>query len=123
MSTQDELTLPQNQLVEAWRQVLPERLHGGDRAEVMADEADPNTMRVHIETAGRTMMSFDFAVRYVDSREIDIELSDAESDGQSVDERNDVMQNLIQDYRRHLHECAQALHDVTHPPEGGELHG
>jgi len=123
MSTQEEPAISQDELAKAWGQVLPERLHGGDRAEVMADEADPNTLRVHIETAGRTMMSFDFAVRYVDSREIVIELSDAESDGQSVDERNDVMQNLIHDYRRHLHECAQALHEVTHPPEGGELHG
>lgn len=123
MSTQDEWTVPQDRLAEAWRQVLPERLQDGDSAEVMPDEADPRALRVHIDTAGRTQMSFDFAVRYVDSREIAIELSDAESDGQSVDERNDVMQNLIHDYRRHLHECAQALHDLTHPPEGGELRG
>ena len=117
MSTRDEWTIPQDRLAEAWRQALPERLQEGDRAEVLADEADPSTLRVHIETAGRTMMSFDFAVRYVDSREIAIELSDAEAGGQSVDERNDVMQNLIHDYRRQLHECAQALHDVTHHPQ------
>lgn len=120
MPTYDELTIPQNELTKAWRDMLPKRLAPGDRAEVLPDEADPRAMRVHIETAGRTMMSFDFAVRYVDSREIAIELIDAESDGQSVDERNDVMQGLIRDYRRHLHECAQALHDLTSPPEGGE---
>ncbi|MBW5448608.1 hypothetical protein GE107_21410 [Cohnella sp. CFH 77786] len=114
MSTHDEMTVPQDQLVAAWRRVLPERLQGGDRAEVLADEADPRALRVHIRTAGHQMMEFDFAVRYVDSREIGVELTDVEKDGQTVDERNDVMQELIQDYRRHLHECAQALHDVTH---------
>lgn len=114
MSSQDELTVPQKQLAEAWQQVLPERLHGGDRAEVHPDESDPKALRIHIQTAGRQMMEFDFAVRYLDSREIDIQLVDAERDGQTVDERQDVMQALIHDYRRHLHECAQALHDVTH---------
>jgi hypothetical protein len=114
MSTNDELTVPQDQLVQAWKQVLPEWVHGGDRAEVWADEADPRALRVHIRTAGHQMMEFDFAVRYVDSREIDIRLADTERDGQTVDERNDVMQALIHDYRRHLHECAQALQDVTH---------
>jgi hypothetical protein len=114
MSTNDELTVPQDQLVQAWKQVLPEWVHGGDRAEVWADEADPQALRVHIRTAGHQMMEFDFAVRYVDSREIDIRLADTERDGQTVDERNDVMQALIRDYRRHLHECAQALQDVTH---------
>jgi hypothetical protein len=114
MSTDDQLTVPQDELVQAWRGVLPERLHGGDRAEVWRDEADPKALRVHIRTAGRQMMEFDFAVRYMDSREIDITLTDAERDGQTVDERNDVMQALIHDYSRHLHECAQALQDVTH---------
>jgi hypothetical protein len=114
MSTNDEWTVPQDQLVQAWKQVIPEWVHGGDRAEVWADEADPRALRVHIRTAGHQMMEFDFAVRYVDSREIDIRLADAERDGQTVDERNDVMQSLIHDYRRHLHECAQALQDVTH---------
>ncbi|TJY38920.1 hypothetical protein E5161_18980 [Cohnella pontilimi] len=110
----DQLSVPQDELVQAWRKVLPERLHGGDRAEVWPDEADPKALRVHIRTAGRQMLEFDFAVRYADSREIDISLTDAERDGQTVDEGQDVMQALIHDYRRHLHECAQALQDVTH---------
>jgi hypothetical protein len=114
MSSNDELMVPQNELAQAWQQVLPERLHGGDRAEIYPDEADPRALRVHIKTAGHQMMEFDFAVRYVDSREISVELTDAEKDGQTVDERGDVMQALIHDYRRHLHECAQALQDVTH---------
>ncbi|WP_276357897.1 hypothetical protein [Cohnella caldifontis] len=114
MSTDDQLTVPPAQLAEAWQQVLPERLHGGDEAKVLPDEADPKALRVHIQTAGRQMMEFDFLVKYLDSREISIDLVDAERDGQTVDERNDVMQALIHDYRRHLHECAQALHEVTH---------
>jgi hypothetical protein len=114
MSTEDQLTVPQAELAEAWQRVLPERLHGGDEAKVWPDEADPRALRVHIQTAGRQMMEFDFTVRYVDSREVAIDLVDAERDGQTVDERNDVMQALIHDYRRHLHECAQALHELTH---------
>ncbi len=114
MSSNDELTVPQDDLAEAWQRTLPERLHGGDKAEVMADEADPRTLRVHIRTAGHQMMEFDFAVQYVDSREIDIQLTDVEKDGQSVDERTEIMQELIADYRRHLHETAQALNHYTH---------
>ncbi len=114
MSTHDELTVPQEDLAIAWQRVLPERLHGGDEAKVSPDENNPKALRVHIRTAGRQMMEFDFLVRYMDSREIDIQLVDAERDGETVDERNDVMQALIYDYRRHLHECAQALHELTH---------
>ncbi|BBI30699.1 hypothetical protein [Cohnella abietis] len=114
MSTNEELAVPQQDLAEAWQQTLPERLHGGDKAEVVADEADSRTLRVHIKTAGHQMFEFDFAVQYVDSREIDIQLTDVEKDGQTVDERTDVMQELIVDYRRHLHETAQALHHYTH---------
>jgi hypothetical protein len=114
MSSRDELTVPQEDLVGAWQRTLPERLHGGDKAEVLADEADSNVLRVHIKTAGPQMLEFDYAVLYVDSREIDIQLTDVEKDGQSVDERTEIMQELIVDYRRHLHETAQALHHYTH---------
>jgi hypothetical protein len=114
MSSRDELTVPQKDLAKAWQRTLPERLHGGDKAEVLADEADSNVLRVHIKTAGHQMLEFDFAVQYVDSREIDIQLTDVEKDGQSVDERTEIMQELIVDYRRHLHETAQALHHYTH---------
>ncbi|RED53148.1 hypothetical protein DFP95_1269 [Cohnella lupini] len=115
MSSNDELSVPREDLAEAWQQTLPERLSGGDKAEVLADEADPRTLRVNIKTAGHQMLEFDFAVQYVDAREIDIQLTDVEKDGQSVDERTDIMQELIVDYRRHLHETAQALHHYTHP--------
>ncbi len=114
MSSNDELSVPQEDLVEAWKKTLPERLAPGDTAEIYSDGADPCTFHVHIKTAGRQMMEFDFAVQYVDSREIDIQLKDVEKDGQTVDERPEQIQELIGDYRRHLHETAQALHHFTH---------
>ena len=114
MAGNDEWTVRQDELVRAWQETLPQRLAPGDEAVVMADGADPRALRVHIRTAGHQMMEFDFVVRYVDSREIEVTLTDAERDGQTVDERNDIMQQLVADYRRHMHECAQALHSLTH---------
>jgi hypothetical protein len=114
MSIKDELTVPQAGLVEAWQRTLPSRLNAGDQAEVTADEADSSTLRLTIRSAGHQMYEFDFSVRYVDSREIEIQLTDVEKDGQTIDERTEVLQELIGDYRRHLHECAQALHQYTH---------
>jgi hypothetical protein len=114
MPSNDELTVPQQDLVEAWKRTLPERLTEGDTAEIYPDGTDPRAFQVHIKTAGRQMMEFDFSVQYVDSREIAIQLIDVEKDGQTVDERADIIQQLIGDYRRHLHETAQALHHYTH---------
>jgi hypothetical protein len=37
-----------------------------------------------------------------------------ESGGRSIDEHADAVQELVRDYRRHLHECAQSLHNLTH---------
>ncbi|MFC4601796.1 hypothetical protein [Cohnella hongkongensis] len=114
MSSNDELAVPQEELVAAWRRTLPERLAPGDTAEVFPDGVDPRAFHVHIKTAGRQMMEFDFSVQYVDSREVDIRLKDVEKDGQTVDEQPERIQELIGDYRRHLHETAQALHHYTH---------
>lgn len=114
MPSKDELTVPPTDLAEAWQQTLPERLTKGDKAVVMTNQTDPRALQVQIKTAGHQMMEFDFAVQYVDSREIDIQLTDVEVDGQTVDERSDIIQQLIADYRRHLHETAQALHHYTH---------
>jgi len=121
MTRKDQLTVPQHELVEAWQRTLPKRLNEGDSAEVWADQADPKSLRVTIHVAGRQMYELDFSVRYLDSREIDVELVDVESGGRSIDERADAVQELIADYRRHLHECAQSLHDLTHAweKEGG----
>ena len=114
MSKKDELQLDQQRLVEAWQTTLPERIKHGDHADVKADEADAHSIRVTIRTAGHQEYDFDFLVTYVDSREVNVSLVDVEKAGVSVDERTDTIQQLIQDYKRHLHECAQALHHLTH---------
>ncbi|WP_219834789.1 hypothetical protein [Paenibacillus sp. R14(2021)] len=114
MSKRDELSIDQQELTAAWQRVLPDTLNEADRAEVMADEADPRALRLTIQTAGHQMYTFDFKVTYVDNREIQTTLIDVEKDGRSVDERTDIIQQLVEDYRRHIHECAQALHELTH---------
>ncbi len=114
MSKQDEPRINQQQLVEAWQKTLPDKISNSDSATIIADGADDRALRITIHAAGHQMYSFDFKVEYVDSREVKVELVDVEEDGRSVDERNDTIQQLIHDYRRHIHECAQALHAVTH---------
>ncbi|MBB3113780.1 hypothetical protein FHS18_005893 [Paenibacillus phyllosphaerae] len=114
MTNKDQIGIDQQQLVEAWQRTLPTTIKEGDRATVQADEADPKAIRITIEAAGHTMYSFDFKVTYVDSREVRTELVDAERDDRSIDERGAIPQQLVQDYTRHIHECAQALHGLTH---------
>jgi hypothetical protein len=93
---------------------LPTFLNDSDKAEVNADEAEPNGLRVHIDSAGRTGYTFDFSCLYVDSREVNVTLVDVEKDGRTVDEHHETIQHLAEDYIRHLHECAQSLHELTH---------
>ena len=81
---------------------------------MQADEADPKALRITIHTAGHQMIQLDFKVAYVDSREIRTTLIDVEKDGRWMDERTDMIQQLVEDYTRHIHECAQALHELTH---------
>lgn len=110
-----QFQLNQNQLVNAWQSKLPTVLHPSDQTTVMADESDSNSIRIHIGAAGRQAYSFDFQCTYKDPREVGVELVDVERDGRSVDEHTDVIQSLAGDYTRHIHECAQSLHDVTDP--------
>ncbi|MCD1260922.1 hypothetical protein B5M42_019140 [Paenibacillus athensensis] len=114
MSKIDKLNLDQARLVEAWKTALPQALEQGDEGRVWADAADPASLRVHIITQGRSGYSFDFKVTYVDSREIHVELADVQQGTQHIDERTDIVQTLIDDYIRHIHECAQILQQVTH---------
>ncbi|RKN78808.1 hypothetical protein [Paenibacillus ginsengarvi] len=113
MSKTDVLTIDQSELTQAWRQTLPTVLNESDQAEVMADEHNPSSLRIHIRSAGHSMYTFDFLVTYVDSREVKVELVDVEKADVTVDERNELIQNLVEDYIRHIHECAQALKKVT----------
>lgn len=112
---QEELSIDQNTLVQAWQQQLPQFLEPGDSAEVLADENDPQGIRVSINAAGRQFYSFDFYCTYMDPREVKVELVDVERDGETVNEQNDRLQELTGDYVRHLHECAQSLHRITNP--------
>jgi hypothetical protein len=111
---QDVLKVDQQRLVEAWQRTLPATLNTTDHATVQADEADSHSLRVYIETAGHSKYSFDFKVTYVDSREVAVELVDVEQDNSSIDERSEIVQQLVEDYVRHIHEATQVLHELTH---------
>ncbi|GIP23659.1 MULTISPECIES: hypothetical protein [Paenibacillus] len=111
----EPLKVDQNILVNAWQQQLPEFLNPGDSAQVQADAKEPQSLRIHIDAAGHQFYSFDFQCSYMDPREIKVSLVDVERDGDHVDVGRDVIQNMVEDYSRHLHECAQALHHITNP--------
>lgn len=110
-----ELNVDQDALVHAWQERLPTVLKPGDQASVAADMANPNAVRIHIDTAGRQDYSFDFECRYVDSREVEVKLVDVERSGVVTDERSENIQGMAGDYIRHIHECAQALQQLTNP--------
>ncbi|MCY7487246.1 hypothetical protein [Paenibacillus alvei] len=119
MNQEEKLQVDQSTLVSAWQQTLPTRLNPGDQAKVLPDGANPKALVIHIDTAGRQMYSFDFHCAYVDTREVKLNLIDVEKSGVHIDERTEVVQELVQNYMRHIHECAQALHDVTNH---GQVH-
>lgn len=101
-------------LLEGWQAHLPETLNASDRSEVKRDAHDPNMLRVHIATEGRSGYTFDFTVKYKDDREVEVAFVDVDKDRINVDEHTDIIQTLIEDYVRHIHECAQILHRLTH---------
>ncbi len=102
--------LSRQQLIKEWTQCLPETLKDGQSAEVRGDEKNPDALLIHVEIPGRTDYSFDFRVTYVDSRETKVDLLDAQEGQIHIDERPQIMQSLIEDTVRHLHECAQVVH-------------
>lgn len=114
MTKADVLRIDSQQLADAWQRTLPNTINSSDRCVVLRDEADDKSLRVTIHSAGHQSYEFDFKVTYVDSREVKVELVDVEKNNVTVDERTDIIQQLIQDYKRHLHECAQALLQLTH---------
>lgn len=113
MHNNEGLGIDQAQLVQAWQQTLPTMLDPTDKAIVLADEGVQNGLRIHIDAAGHQHYSFDFECAYVDPHEVRVQLVDVERDGRTVDERTEVIQELTQNYIRHIHECAQALQDIT----------
>jgi hypothetical protein len=115
MSEKDELAIDQKRLVDAWTRILPTTLKTTDTVTVKADEADTQAIRIHIAAAGHSLYTFDFKCTYVDSREVKVELVDVEKGNEgTIDERSKLIQDLVQDYIRNIHECAQALQQVTH---------
>jgi len=110
-----EMNMDQHTLVDAWQKQLPEYLNPGDSAQVQADGANPQGLRIHINAAGHQFFSFDFQCSYMDPREIHVELVDVERDGQTIAEDSVQIQELTGDYVRHIHECAQALSPMTNP--------
>jgi hypothetical protein len=103
-----------DRLIEGWQERLPQCLNPSDEADIQPDGHDPNLLRIHIDTEGRSGYTFDFTVRYVDDREIEVGFVDVDQNGVAVDESSEQVQNLIEDYVRHLHECAQILQRLTH---------
>lgn len=111
--TNNQLNIDQDRLVEAWKRTLPITLNESDSAEVKKDGQNPAALLVTIETAGRSKYVLDFKVTYVDDREVQVDFLDVEKDHRSVDEHTEIIQTLVEDYVRHIHECAQQLHELT----------
>lgn len=101
-------------LLQAWREMLPKLLQPGDGHEIHLDATNPNCLLIHIAVAGHSMYSLDFRCEYVDDREVRVDLVDVQQGSRHIDERNETVQQLIEDYVRHIRECAQQLQPVTH---------
>jgi hypothetical protein len=113
MADQD-LSVSQPTLVAAWNENLPFQLHQSDSFSVRGDSANSQALNIHVDTAGRTKYSFDFKCTYLDDRSVRVDLIDVEKDDESIDERTTIVQDLVEDYVRHIHECAQAVQSITH---------
>ncbi|AIQ71881.1 MULTISPECIES: hypothetical protein [Paenibacillus] len=109
------LEVDQHKLVSAWQERLPALMDDGDSFSVLADNGDPNSLLIHFNAAGHQGYSLDFRCKYVDSREVAVDLLDVEQSGLHIDERSDAVQQLAQQYSRQIHECAQALQNLTNP--------
>ncbi|MFC3750646.1 hypothetical protein [Paenibacillus sp. GCM10012306] len=110
-----DMQLDQQQLVSAWQERLPALMEDGDSFTVQGDAADCSSLLIHFNAAGHQHYSLDFRCTYVDSREVAVNLIDVEQAGRHIDEHTDAVQGLAQQYTRQIHECAQALKDLTNP--------
>lgn len=107
------LTIDSQTLVKAWQDTLPTLLKSSDECTIQADAKFPDTLLIHIDNAGRSQYSVDFRVQYVDEREVRVDVIDIEKDDVSTNIQNDAIQKIIEDYMRHIHECAQQLKGLT----------
>jgi len=113
MSITNELTVDAKAVIPAWQKVLPEFIQPSGECSIVADEKFTNAIIIHIKDDGRSHYSFDFRVKYVDNREIDVELLDVEKAGDHVNEQTEIVQSIVKDYVRNIHECAQSLKELT----------
>jgi len=113
MANEHELSIDQQTLVQGWQQALPQFLTPTGECTIQADEKHSNALMLHIKDDGRSHYSFDFRVKYVDDREVDVEFLDVEKAGEHVEEQTDIIQSITKDYVRNIHECAQSLKGLT----------
>ena len=112
--TNQDFSVSQPELIDAWKENLQLQLHDSDSFSVRGDPSNPKSLQIHIDAAGRSKYSFDFKCTYLDDRSVRVDLEDVEKDNESVDEHTIIIQDLIEDYVRHIHECAQAVQAITH---------
>lgn len=113
MSKLDIPTVNPVDLVAAWQETLPNYLNETDQAKVKQDAKNSQGLQIHIATAGRSLYTFEFDVTYMDSREVKVDFKLASKDNKPVDEQTELVQEMIHDYVRHIHECAQDLQRIT----------
>ncbi|MFT9486943.1 MAG: hypothetical protein ACH0QD_06195 [Tepidibacillus sp.] len=111
---QEVLNIDQQNLAEAWQRTLPQLLHYGDSVEVKPIKGRSNALMIHINVKGRTGYDFDFMCTYKDPREVDVDVINVGTTGLIDDQHKNVAKELIHDYTRHIHECAQAVQSMTH---------
>ncbi|WP_274362419.1 hypothetical protein [Paenibacillus thermotolerans] len=115
MSKTAVLSVDPQKLADAWNEQLPFVLSPSDKATVTPDEKDSDVLHIHVTTAGRTQYTLDFKCTYKDTREVHVEFVDVDNAGIPANEQRQVIQTLIEDYIRHIHECAQRLKGLTNP--------
>jgi hypothetical protein len=114
MESQAQPKISGSKLVEAWSQTLPGILNATDSVKVTADATNPRAVQIHINTAGHTGYSFDFSCAYVDDREVKVDFRKGRKEGEAILDGSAPVNHLLDDYIRHIHECAQALQADTH---------
>jgi hypothetical protein len=115
MSSAPVLSVDPQKLADAWNEQLQLVIGPSDKASVMPDAKDPDTLLIQITSAGHTMYTLDFRCTYVDTREVHVEFIDVDSNGITANEGREIIQSLIEDYIRHIHECAQRVKGLTNP--------
>lgn len=102
-------------LLAAWRRTLPETLDNeAASVQIEKDDTHSDKLLIHVTMSGRNQYTLDFSCVYLDTREVQVECIDAAKANRSVDVHADHIQDMIKQVTRDIHECAQALHPITH---------